>query len=303
MHRRHFLNLVGVSSILAVSGPTIAREPIERSGPPRFQFGLAAYSLRNYFSFNKGKAKKPADDGPAIDMFGFIDYCAVNGFDSAELTSYFFDANLNEDYLLRLRKYAFERGVTICGTAIGNNFTVGKGPQLDAQIADAKVWIDRAAVLGAPHIRFFAGNGAQLAKDPGRIDEACEAIDECAEHAAKKGIYLGVENHGNLSSDQMLAIMKRIKSPWVGVNLDTGNFISDDPYADLTACAPFAVNIQVKAKMKSPSGQRTDADFHRIADLLKEANYQGSVVIEYEEEKPYNHIPATLAKLKAAFTS
>ncbi len=83
MLRRRFLNLLAVSTSLAFSGSASARKPIERSGPPRFQFGLAAYSLRNYFSFNKGKAKKPADDGPAIDMFGFIDYCATHGFDSA----------------------------------------------------------------------------------------------------------------------------------------------------------------------------------------------------------------------------
>lgn len=303
MLRRHFVNFLGASATLAVSGLSAAREPIQRSGPPRFQFGLAAYSLRNYFSFNKGKPKNPADDGPAIDMFGFIDYCAQHGFDGAELTSYFFPPDLTDDYLLRLRRYAFEHGVTICGTAIGNNFTVGKGKKLDAEIAAAKIWIDRADVLGAPHIRFFAGTGAQLAKDPNRILEACEAIDECAEHAATRGIYLGIENHGRLTADQMLEIMKRVKSPWVGVNLDTGNFISDDPYADLTACAPYAVNIQVKAKMKSTRGERFDADFDRIADILRRANYQGSVVLEYEEKNPYDRIPASLVKLQTAFES
>jgi sugar phosphate isomerase/epimerase len=301
MRRRRFLNLLGASTALAIAPVSPAREPIQRSGPPRFQFGLAAYSLRNYFSISKGKAKKPADDGPAIDMFGFIDYCVANGFDSAELTSYFFAADLSDAYFLRLRRYAFERGVAICGTAIGNNFTVGKGPKLDAEIEAAKTWIDWAAVLGAPHIRFFAGTGAQLAQDPNRIDEACEAIDQCAEYAAKKGIYLGVENHGRLTADQMLEIMRKVNSPWVGVNLDTGNFVSDDPYADLAACVPFAVNIQVKAKMRSPSGEEHDADFGRIADILKAANYQGSVVLEYEEGKPYEHIPGMLMELTTEF--
>ncbi len=97
--------------------------------------------------------------------------------------------------------------------------------------------------------------------------------------------------------------MARVKSPWVGVNLDTGNFISEDPYADLAACAPFAINVQVKATMKSPNGQRDDADFDRIAKILKVANYQGSIVLEYEEVNPYNNIPMTLAKLRGAFSS
>ncbi len=150
MHRRRFLNLVGAGTSLLLSGLALGREKIERFGPPRFHFGLAAYSLRNYFAYNKGKPKQSADDGPAIDMFGFIDYCAANGFDAAELTSYFFPPDLDDDYLRRIKRQAFERGVMICGTAIGNNFTVGKGPELDLEIAAAKMWIDRAAVMGAP---------------------------------------------------------------------------------------------------------------------------------------------------------
>ena len=301
MRRRHFLSLLGAISSLAIARPVSAREPIQRFGPPRFHFGLAAYSLRNYFAFNKGKAKTQAGDGPKVDMFSFVDYCAQHGFDSAELTSYFFPPNLDDDYLLRLKRHAFERGVTICGTAIGNNFTVGKGPQLDREVEAAKSWIDRAAVLGAPHIRFFAGTGAQLAQDPNRMDEACEAIEICAEHAAKKGIYLGIENHGMLSGDQILEIMERVKSSWVGVNLDTGNFVSEDPYADLAKCAPLAVNVQVKTQMKSPSGEEYDADFDRIAEILKKSNYQGQIVLEYEAGKPYDAIPFALATLRSAF--
>ncbi len=106
-----------------------------------------------------------------------------------------------------------------------------------------------------------------------------------------------------MSSDQILQIMSRVTSPWVGVNLDTGNFISDDPYADLAACAPLAVNVQVKAMMKSPSGQKYEADFDRIAEILKRANYQGFVVLEYEEQQPYTGIPKAFARLKTAIES
>ncbi len=299
MQRRQFLKFLGLGSSLAIAGPNSAREPIERLGPPRFHFGLAAYSLRDYFAVSKGKAKKPAADGPEIDMFGFVDYCAKHGFDSAELTSYFFPADLDDDYLLRLKRHAFERGVTICGTAIGNDFTVGiRVRNWTPKSKRRRVWIDRADVMGAPHIRFFAGTAAQLTQYPARMDEAIEAIEKCAEHAGSKGIYLGIENHGRLTGEQILEIMEKITSPWVGVNLDTGNFISEDPYADLTACAPFAVNVQVKAMMKSPDGKNYEADFDRIAKILRVTNYQGNVVLEYEEAKPYDNIPITLARLQ-----
>jgi sugar phosphate isomerase/epimerase len=302
VQRREFIKLSSIGTCAIASGVSLGRGPIERSGPSRFQIGLAAYSLRNYFSWNKGKPKTPADDGPAMDMSAFVNYCAAQGFDTAELTSYFFDPEAGDDYFRGLKHQAFVSGITISGTAIGNNFTIGKGPRLDAEIAQAKVWIDRAAVLGAPHIRFFAGTGRQLADDPQRLIEASEALNQCARHAAKKGIFLGVENHGGLTADQMIQIMERAESPWVGINLDTGNFLSEDPYADLQQCVKYAVNVQVKVGMKSPSGKTYPADMNRIAKILKDGGYQGFVILEYEDKDPYENIPQAFAKLKDALS-
>ncbi|MEM8669678.1 MAG: sugar phosphate isomerase/epimerase family protein [Planctomycetota bacterium] len=303
MQRRQFLqcSIAGAAAISMSSREhAIGRDPIARTGPSRFQVGLAAYSLRQYFSFSKGKDQKPRSDGKAIDMPGFLDFCVANDFDTAELTSYFFRPNADDQYFLNLKREAYKRGITISGTAIGNNFTVGKGPKLEKEIEDAIAWIDRAALLGAPHIRFFAGTGKQLNANPARLVEATDALNRCADHAASKGIFLGVENHGNLTAEQMLAIMDRTDNPWVGINLDTGNFLSDDPYRDLEICAPYAVNIQVKVKMKSPSGEHYEADFDRIAKILKNAKYSGFVILEYEEKDPYQGIPKAASRLRAA---
>lgn len=303
MQRREFIGRLAAGA-LAGGGLNLnlplatGRDPIVRSGPPRFQVGLAAYSLRQYFSYKKGVAQAPSKDGPAIDMVGFLDYCVSQNFDAAELTSYFFPPDADRDYFLGLKHAAFIRGLAISGTAIGNNFTVGKGPKLDAEIADAKRWIDHASVLGAPHIRFFAGTQKQLAGNPKRLDEAADALNQCVEYAAQHGIFVGVENHGNLTPSQLLEIMKRIDSPWVGINLDTGNFHSKNPYEDLEQCIDYAVNIQVKVSMKTPEGKKYPADMQRIGKILKDSNYQGYVVLEYEDEAPYQQIPSALAELR-----
>lgn len=300
MKRRHFLAGLTATAISLPARSLFARGPIERSGPPRFQVGLAAYSLRQYFEFSRGKQQKPPTDGKTIDMVGFLDYCVAQGFESAELTSYFFPPEIDDSYLLNVKHAAFMKGVTISGTAIGNNFTIGKGPKLEAEIVAAKKWIDNAAVLGAPHIRFFAGTGRELDKEPERIDEAIEALAQCADYAAARGVVLGVENHGNLTADHMLQIMSRVDNPWVGINLDSGNFISDDPYADLVACVPYAVNVQIKVSMKSPDGKKYPADMNRIAGILKDAGYQGFVILEYEDEDPYENIPRAHEALRQA---
>ena len=94
--------------------------------------------------------------------------------------------------------------------------------------------------------------------------------------------------------------MKRIDSPWIGINLDTGNFHSKTPYEDLEECIDFAVNIQVKVSMKTPEGKKYPADMQRIGKILKDGNYQGYVILEYEDESPYQQIPRALAELKRA---
>jgi sugar phosphate isomerase/epimerase len=300
--RRRFLGGLSALAACATLGtePASAAEPFPRVGEPRFRLGLAAYSLRNYFSFMKGKPRTPADPNRAIDMFGFVDYCGAQGFLAAELTSYFFPPNADEEYFRKIKRHAFLQGVEISGTAIGNNFTQGAGPKMEREIESAMQWIDNAAVMGAPHIRFFAGTGSELDRHPERMEEAVAAMKRCAALAAKKGVFLGIENHGRLRPDQLLPVIEQVDHPWVGINLDTGNFVSEDPYADLEKCAPYAVNVQVKVTMRTASGKKEDADFDRIGKILKDANYQGYVVLEYEEQDPYEHIPEATEKLRRA---
>ena len=293
---------VGVGALacnqVAFAGVGLAGKTMN-AAESNYRLGLAAYSFRDHFEFKKGKTQKPID-GKAMDMFGFIDYCAAEKC-GAELTSYFFPPDADADYFLSVKRHAFKKGVPIVGTAIGNNFTIDKGPKLDQQIVDAKKWIDNAVLMGAPHIRFFAGTRSQLEKNETVIETAIESLQECVDYAAQRGVFVGVENHGKLTVEQVLKIKQGIKSDWFGINLDTGNFISDDPYADLEKCAPFAVNIQVKLQMKNPQGETYDADFDRLAKIVGDADFCGFVVLEYEETDPMKNVPAAMKKLRAAF--
>lgn len=287
--------------------PAFAVEPFGRKSGSRFRIGLSAYSLRPHFQFMKGKPQKSKIDegvGSKLSILDFLDYCVEQRIDVAELTSYFFkpgpDGFPTDEALRTLKREAFLRGITISGTAIGNNFTVGRGPRFDQEVADAKRWIEKASVLGAPHIRFFAGTAEQLAAAPTRMDEAVEGLMQCAQLAEQKGVFIGVENHGRLNGDQMLEIMKRIDSPWVGINLDTGNFQTEEPYRDLERCVPFAVNVQVKTQMRRPDGSKYPADLDKVGAILRDSGYQGFVVLEYEEEDPFEQIPAQMTRLRRA---
>ncbi len=295
--RRTFLRL-GAASLLA--GPLArAIEPFARAGQPRLQLSLAAYSFREFF---KDQKNKPTNPDAKLDILGFIDYCADQGIAGAELTSYFFPKDLDESYLLKVRRHAFLRGVAISGTSVGNNFALPAGEARDKEIADVKKWIDYAAIMGAPHIRIFAGVAKGIPDAEARA-MCISAIEECCAYAGKKGIFLGLENHGGIVAkvDGILDIIKAVKSPWFGVNLDSGNFHSEDPYGELAQIAPYAVNVQVKAEIVRAGTKTPEAsDLPKLVGILRQANYQGWVALEFEtKEDPWVAVPRYLKELGA----
>jgi len=178
--------------------PLMASNPIKRTGAPRLLLSLAAYSFRDFFKDSNHKRDTETDPARRIDLFRFIDYCAEQGCQGTELTSYYFPPDVNHDFLIKVKQHAFLRGVEISGTAVGNTFTVPAGEKRGQEIANVKKWIDYAAIMGAPHIRIFAGAAPSgMSHDQAKM-LCIPAIEECCDYAGGKGIFLGLENHGGI---------------------------------------------------------------------------------------------------------
>lgn len=299
--RRHFLT----TSLGALSVSTLpAIEPINRPGKSRMQLGVAAYSFREYFQWMRDKEQKPKEGHKPWSILDFIDWCADNNVPGAEVTSYFFPPNVDEAFLLEVKRRAYLRGVQLAGTAVGNNFALPKGPKLDEQIAHTKKWIDHAALMNAPHIRVFAGPQPKDLDEKTAVANCLEAYQECLDYAGKKGIFLGLENHGGIVAepDNLIAMVKAAKSPWAGINFDSGNFHTEDPYADLAKIAPYAINVQLKMEISrkgAAKGEHEPSDVKRVLQILKDANYQGWFTLEYEvKADPFVEVPKILETLR-----
>lgn len=287
--RRSFL----AATSLALVAPAMAIEPVQRPGKSILKLSLAAYSLRKYLA-----AKPDAVD--RLDLPGFIDYCAKLNLDGAEITAYYIPPSADSAYFNSLKRRAHLAGLDISGGAIGNNFTVDPGPDLQKQMTATKKWIDAYAELGAPVIRVFAGNPPRGVSEEEAIKRCVPALEEACEYAGKRGIMLAIENHDFTTKvDRLMQIIAAVKSPWFGVNFDSGNFHSADPYADMALIAPYAVNAQVKVELK-PAGKKAEpTDLSRVVKILKDAGYSGYVVLEYEAtEEPYDAIPRHVEALQ-----
>jgi sugar phosphate isomerase/epimerase len=296
--RRNFLKTSAQTGLAAVGFGFLqnnlpAIEPIKRAGTSRFRVSLVAYSFRNFFNA-KDAAKK-------IDLFQFIDFAAKNGSDAVEVTQYYFPKEVTAEYLAQLRRHAFLRGVAISGTGVGNNFALPKGEKLDEQIRNVKMRIDYAVALGAPYVRVFSGAAKELPEVEAR--KSCvAALEECADYAGQKGIFIGLENDQGMTTtvEGTLAIIEAVKSKWLGSNLDTGNFhATDDVYGDLVKLAPYAINVHFKSQVHPRGKEPQPMDFARIFKILRDVNYQGYVALEYEgKDDPWTTVPTMLKRLK-----
>src|SRR5262249_41770486 len=164
-------------------------------------------------------------------------------------------------------------------------------------------WIDRAAELDAPFVRILSGNWIQGTSDEELETQVIRQIESLLPYAAEKGVTLALENHGGgvtVTGEQLLRIVRAIKGPNFGVNLDTGNFHGEDPYAEIALAPPYAVNLQLKAEIRRKGRSKEPARLAKAIAILKEAKYSGYIVLEYNApEDPMKVVPGYLKSLRS----
>ena len=245
----------------------------------------------NAFSF----AKK-LNDG-SMSLFDLIDYSAEKGFDAVDLTGYYFPDYPEvpgDEYIYNLKKHAFKMGIDISGTGVRNDFADPDPAVRAAHVKHVKEWIDVASKLGAPVIRVFAGPIPKGYEN--KWDEIAAymsaSLKECAEYGKSKGVLVGVQNHGDFlkTADETIKLVKMVNSDWFGVIVDTGYFITDDPYLDIEKVMPYAVNFQVK---ESPFGvlSRVRIDMPRLVRIVNNSGYRGYLPIETLGDKVMKGMP------------
>jgi sugar phosphate isomerase/epimerase len=291
--RRQFLRTAALAaaSPLVLSRPVRAITPLGRTRPGHLKLSLAAYSYRKYLA---GKA-------PQMDLFDFVNLAADMALDAVELTSYYFPADVDNEYLHRLKQHAFLVGLDVSGTSVGNDFCVAPGPERDKQMALVRTWIDHAAELDAPVIRIFAGRVPKGDSEEAAVTRAIEGILASLQYANEKGVSLALENHGGITAkpEEFLKMVRAIDATNFGVNLDTGNFHTPDPYADLARVAPYAINVQVKTEISREGKPKEEADLARLINILRETRYSGYVVLEYEAaDDPMTAVPRHIKTLR-----
>ena len=186
---------------------------------------------------------------------------------------------------VEVKKRCTDLALTIVSLSPGNNFGKPTAKARQAEVDNLLRWLEAAVLLGAPCLRIFAGwpPPAQRAQLWGPM-VAC--IRKVAKPAAQAGITVVVEPHnaGGFLPDSRstLKLIRELDSPWVRINLDTGNYHEPDLYRGLEASLPFAPHVVAKIHRLGPDGEEQEFDFHKIFAILKRHRYRGFVTVEYE---------------------
>ena len=304
MDRRKFLTTAALvpfaGTFLQSCGNSIMRS--------KYKFAIATYS---YWHFRE----------PKVTVQEVIDHAANLGAHGVDVLHVQMD-NETPEYLKSLRQRAENNGVELICLSIHQDFVDPDKAVRDQNIEHTLRCIDIAHELGISYIRLNSGRWNTIKSFdelmanrgiepilPGFTEDdgfnwCIESITECLPVAEKAGVVLALENHWGLTRtpEGLLRIVNAIGSPWLGVLMDTGNFL-EDPYDKLEQIAAQAVFVQAKTYYGGGEWYTLDLDYPRIANILKKANYQGYISLEFEGKEDANTgVPKSLELLRQAFS-
>jgi sugar phosphate isomerase/epimerase len=159
------------------------------------------------------------------------------------------------------------------------------------QIADAKRFIDLAAVLGAPNMRVF-GNKIEGPKDQ-VIARVASGLHELGIYAVPKRVTVIIESHGDFTDSPTLGeILSRADSPNVGLLWDAHHTFVDgkeDPAFTVKKLGKYIRHTHLKDSVPAADGRRYVLTGHgqvpvkRQVEVLAASGYKGCYSFEWEK--------------------
>ncbi len=195
------------------------------------ELGLSTYSYHLAF----GKHPDRRADGP-MTLMKCLKRARELGFTAVQIDPAHF--NPERDNAKWLKSMADSLGLALEAGAAGM-----EPETLSRNLALATEW-------GSPVLRaFLSWERPRLGRhSEGKLKEAADKLATILPQAEKFGVAIAVENHGDISTPDLLALLNMVNSPHVGVCLDVANSMVflEDPVWTAEQLAPRAVTCHLK---------------------------------------------------------
>ena len=303
--RRRFLQ-TSAAALLPVFADGMAAPPSAAKPAGRIKLSISSYSYW-HFTEKKFPIEKVIDEAARIGVEGIdILHRQMESEDNA--------------YIQGLKRHAFVNGIAFTCLSIHQSFVSPDKEFLAKQIDHTSHCIELAARMGMPCLRLNSGRWGTIksfdelmanrgiepilegyTEDDG-FKWCIDSIEKCLPAAEKNGVLLALENHWGLCStpEGQLRIKNAIDSPWLGILMDTGNFL-EDPYDKLAMIAPYTSFVQAKTYYGGGVWYTLDLDYKRIVEILRNVGYQGYISLEFEgKEDAFTAVPKSINMLREA---
>jgi len=258
---------------------------------PVMKVGVDSYSYHRRF----GEVyPNQVDPGERWDFERCIDETLRLGADGISLETCFmprFDKSYLTEIKSRLDEHSLERMVA---WGHPDGLEGGKNKQAAKEMTKH---LATASGVGAKVMR-IVGSSLMFRDEPHgpQIEQISEILKETVKKAEDADVKLAIENHIDFTSDEILEILDRVDSPFLGVNFDTGNTLRvfEDPVeaARKLAARTYATHIK---DIDPGTGSPRDwtfwgsaaagsgiIDMPGIVSALAEAGYEGMLCLEID---------------------
>lgn len=245
------------------------------------KLGLFSYSY--HLAFGKHPVFEPEKK---MDLFEFMDRCKAFGLDGIQIDPQHLEC-CEDEYLQKIVDYA-----NGCGFYIEYGTTGVETEHLLRQLEIAKK-------LTSPILRTYIGfDPHEKGIDPVKeVSYAIDVLNHVKGKAEEYNIKIAVENHCDLKTDELVELIRKVDSPYVGVCVDLGNFMIhlENPVESVKKLAPYIYSTHFKdynSKMMNwgfktfgvPLGEGK-IDLAAVVDILVNDSGLDRIMLEIPVEK------------------
>jgi len=260
------------------------------------KIAIDSYCYHRYFGECYAGLQEPADR--SMTVWDFLKRARQLGVAGVSLESCFLPM-FEEEFLRRLKDALDESGFErVWAWGHPNGLCSGTDR---AAARDLVQHLGHARSIGAKVMRIVGGSRrtrpASFAVHARRLGSMLRKLLPAAED---HGVVMAIENHIDLTADEMTELITGMDSRWLGVCLDTGNNLRlhEDPLVVAEKLAPFARATHVKdiwvrrgdpkdfAFWPSVPLGKGLVDIAKVVGFLKKARYQGLLAIEVDSLHP-----------------
>ena len=260
------------------------------------KIGIDNYSYHRFFGEVYPQQETPDKQMTIED---FLKRAKELGVDGVSLESCFiksFDPGYLAELKSTLDDYGFDR-VWAWGHPDGL-----EGGKNEAMLPDMIEHISYAKAIGAEVMR-VVGSSLAFRFDPHgpQLENLTKMFKEAVKVAEGMNIKMAVENHFDFDSDEFLALIEEVGSPYFGLTFDTGNFtrLLDEPVKAMEKLGNYVYATHLKDLKITPNTPADEWFFFssvpvgdgyvnipELARMLAGLNYQGLLAVELDFTHP-----------------